>query len=591
MKPPILKFDGESNEANAVLDLDRLIVSRLLIQANSGAGKSLALRALLEGTHGRIPQIIFDPEGEFASLRERFPYILAGKEGDVPTTVATAPLLCRRLLEVGTSCVIDLYELTMPDRRKYVRAFLEELMALPRELWKPLLVVIDEAHIFMPERGSGEAESTEAVIRLATQGRKRGFCLVAATQRLSKVHKDGAAELLNKMIGRTSLDVDIKRAADELGFGKEKSAELKKLQPGQFYAYGPAISQEVALIQTGEVLTSHPDSSKSGAYTPPPPPTAIKELLAQFADLPEQAEEQGRSIEELRATVAELRAELKKQPEPKTEIVQVPVVEPERVEQLKNLVNDMQGLIKDVASISAVLVSQLERVSSASELPTTLSAGAGPPMAPAFIVTSHPQGGGTPALPPNAPNTPPASKAKKTNPIAAQIREEISPRQQRMLNILADFAAIGAIMVERENLAVLSGQSPKSSAYDANLRSLKRDALIAAFGGPSGQSVRLTDKGRDVAIASNSIQSLGNLHAAWFLALSKWPRQVVMLKVLIEVYPHALGYAQFAERTGQSVTSSAYDSHLRALRDWGLIEWRGKEPVRATALLFPEQLK
>jgi DNA helicase HerA-like ATPase len=38
---------------------------------------------------------------------------------------------------------------------------------------------------------------------LATRGRKRGFCAVAATQRLSKLHEGRAAECNNKLIGRT----------------------------------------------------------------------------------------------------------------------------------------------------------------------------------------------------------------------------------------------------------------------------------------------------------------------------------------------------------------------------------------------------
>jgi len=41
---------------------------------------------------------------------------------------------------------------------------------------------------------------------------------VVATLRLSKLHKDTAVECNNKLIGRTGLDVDVKRATVELGF-------------------------------------------------------------------------------------------------------------------------------------------------------------------------------------------------------------------------------------------------------------------------------------------------------------------------------------------------------------------------------------
>jgi hypothetical protein len=63
----------------------------------------------------------------------------------------------------------------------------------------------------------GDAESTEAVISLMSQGRKRGYAGIIATQRLSKLHKDAAAEANNVIIGRTWLDADQARAGDAWG--------------------------------------------------------------------------------------------------------------------------------------------------------------------------------------------------------------------------------------------------------------------------------------------------------------------------------------------------------------------------------------
>ncbi|HXK31143.1 MAG TPA: ATP-binding protein, partial [Candidatus Paceibacterota bacterium] len=39
------------------LNLDELIVSKLLVQANSGGGKSWLLRRILEQSHGKVQQI------------------------------------------------------------------------------------------------------------------------------------------------------------------------------------------------------------------------------------------------------------------------------------------------------------------------------------------------------------------------------------------------------------------------------------------------------------------------------------------------------------------------------------------------------
>src|SRR6266853_5301117 len=85
------------------IDLPTLLDTRLLVQANSGGGKSWLLRRLLEQSHGKVQQIVIDLEGEFATLREKFDYILAGKNGDTPADPRSASLLGRRLLELNVS--------------------------------------------------------------------------------------------------------------------------------------------------------------------------------------------------------------------------------------------------------------------------------------------------------------------------------------------------------------------------------------------------------------------------------------------------------------------------------------------------------
>src|SRR5258708_15305977 len=292
-------------------DLAKLVDSRLLVQANSGGGKSWCLRRLLEQTHGHVQQLVIDPEGEFGSLRERFDYIYAarGSAGDTAADPRSAKLLAERLLELGVSAILDIYELKAPQRVLFVRHFLEALVDVKKELWHPVLVVVDEAHVYCPQKG--DAESAGAVIDLCTRGRKRGFCAVLATQRLSKLHKDAAAELNNKLIGRTGMDVDIARASDELGFtSKEQQRGLRDLQPGTFFAFGPALAAGVSAVTIGSVATTHPKTGSRIAFTPPPPTAKIKALLPKLADLPAEAEHRQRSLDDLRKENGDLRRQL-----------------------------------------------------------------------------------------------------------------------------------------------------------------------------------------------------------------------------------------------------------------------------------------
>lgn len=291
------------------LDLQRLIGTRMLIQANSGGGKSWAIRRLLEATHGQVQQIVLDIEGDFPSLRSRYDYVLAGKGGDIPADPRAATLLAHKLLELQASSILDLEELKHHERIRFVRLFLEAMIAAPKSLWHPVLVVLDEAHLFAPEQG--QAESFGAVVDLATRGRKRGFCCVLATQRISKLSKDAAAECNNKLIGRTGLDIDVKRAADELGL-RGNTAALRDLEPGQFYGFGPAFpaAKGATLFRVGAVKTTHPTAGESGKWAAPAPSAKVKAALAKLVDLPKEAEQEQKDLAGLRAEIASLRGQL-----------------------------------------------------------------------------------------------------------------------------------------------------------------------------------------------------------------------------------------------------------------------------------------
>lgn len=293
------------------LDIERLLLTRLLLQANSGGGKSYGMRRLLEQTHGKVLQIVLDTEGEFHTLREKFDYVLAVAKGggDCPAEPKSAALLARRILELRVSCIIDIYELSPTDRKRFVRLFLESLISAPRSLWQSAIVVVDEAHKFCPEKE--EAESAGAVIDLMTLGRKRGFCGVLATQRISKLSKDAAAECNNKIIGRASLDVDMARAADELGFrGKDQQQQLRQLEPGEFFVFGPAISPTVERVKIGKVKTTHPEPGTAALVEPTAPRARIKAVLAKLADIPAEAAQEAKDVPTLRAQVAQLKRQL-----------------------------------------------------------------------------------------------------------------------------------------------------------------------------------------------------------------------------------------------------------------------------------------
>lgn len=295
------------------IDLDKLIESRLLIQANSGGGKSWAIRRIIEQTFGHVQIIVIDPEGEFGNMRSEFDFVYVGKGGDAPAESRSAALLSHRLLELKASAIIDLYELPPQERKHFVRLFLEAMVNAPKELWHDCLIVLDEAHIFAPEKSDSEALG--AVIDLATRGRKRGFSVVLASQRISKLHKDAAAECNNKLIGRTTLDIDRKRAGEELGLtSKEEILALRNLMPGEFMVFGPAIGRDVERVAIGDVKVK-PEKRGVNRGGISAPSATVKKILAKLADLPQEAAQEAKTIAEFKAENAGLKKKLAHNPQ------------------------------------------------------------------------------------------------------------------------------------------------------------------------------------------------------------------------------------------------------------------------------------
>lgn len=555
-------------------DLQKLIDTRALVQANSGGGKSHTLRRLLEQTHGRVQQLVIDPEGEFASLREKYDYVLAARTGgDTAADPRAAKLLAERLLELGVSAILDIYELKAHERIRFVRAFLEALVDAPKKLWHPALVVVDEAHVFCPQQG--EAESAGAVIDLCTRGRKRGFSAILATQRLSKLHKDAAAELNNKLIGRTGLDVDRKRAGEELGFTtKEQLLSLRQLEPGHFYAFGPALSLEVIEVEVGPVETTHPKAGSRIAFTPPPPTDAVKALLPQLADLPAEAEQKQRTEAELkkelaaaRATITRLeRAPLQVEPrvEIKTERVMVPMLTEQHVKDLKDAATALQlgfagvrGTVEHLESIRGDLPAALQRIDVAITQATKPVPAARPVQTSGKrLVVS---------LPPR--RIPTTSVTTLDGPLP---KGEAS-----VLRAIAHYPE----GCSRKQLTVLTGY--RRSTRDTYLQRLAEKGLVQV----AGTSALATSAGLEVLGPDFEPLPIGaELLEHWRRRLPEGERKI--LDVLVAAHPAPVEREAITEATGYA--RSSRDTYLQRLGAKRLVETERRGPVRASAMLFDE---
>lgn len=557
---------GQTREDNIVeLNLEKLIATRLLVQANSGGGKSWLLRKILEESHGKVQQIILDLEGEFSTLREKYDYLLVGRDGEISCNIKTAQLLSKKILELNVSTIIDLSELKHHERILFVKRFLDGLMEAPRKLWHPALVVVDEAHQFCPQ--ASKSDSTSSVIDLMTRGRKRGFCGVLATQRISKLHKDACAETNNKLIGRTGLDVDRKRASDELGFNsKEDERSLRNLEAGEFFAFGPGISREIVKFKVGNVKTTHPEAGKV-ILEPSKTPENIKKLLKDVIDLPKEAEEELKELSDYKKKVMELKRDIRvlEKGKPEPEIDEKKLIEAALKADQEGY---RQGVLESRQELSSLRmnIKKIERRDNKLRDLLEMKRLEKPVIA---IQKNNYRGNG---------------KSRVAHRIGIVSQSEI----ERTCNLLNETPVLdqdkklraGAMRIlgvlsgafpdslTKQRLATISNFSVKSGTFSTYLSELKRNGWISGNG-----ALIATEEGLNNSTQTQEIPTGEELINMWASKFRAGAARI--LKTICEKYPEEMSKEDLGYEVGMASTSGTFTTYLSELRRNGLIKVNG----------------
>lgn len=600
-------------EEIVLLSLDHLIAERMLIQANSGGGKSYALRDVAEQSYGKIQQIILSPKNEFRTLREKFDYILVGKKNenydvDIEIDARHAGKLAEKILETGVNAIIDLSQLPN-DRIKFMKNFIDALNNAPESLWHPVEIFIDEIHIFAPEKGYGEAESIHAITELASTGRDKGYALIGATQRLSKFSNNVASELNIKFIGKCTLDTDMARAGKEIGF---KSADLIKFRnlgnPNYyFYAFGPGVSDEVIKIKFKKSETTHvPGWQRVKNKVNPPTPNKIKSLLNQFQDLPKIAEEELKSKEQLQKKVIDLIKEINDLKKNKTPIDKEFIEslkrsayikgyeeaekfyksELERLQQLHNKLlsssediinqrNALSAIIKNITAFTFEFITKLKETSKQN-----------PQIREINIDNFQFKLKDKPNIVKNVASAP-QLKIKKEIPDKVFVHSgasdpSLTGPEKRILLALAQYPEQKAT---NSQTALLAGYSPNGSAYTnprAHLRSL-------GYIENDSDMLSITQAGLRALGSYESIQKDNeSLQELWLSKITGPEKKI--LTPLLKKYPNELSKEELATESGYSASGSAFTNPLSHLRSIGLIEYPSTGFVKASKELFPQEI-
>lgn len=276
------------NQDNQDIEIDEkvLFTERTFICAMTRYGKSYCLRKIAEESFGKVGIIIIDPEGEYASLREKFPFLIIGK--DIPLNPDTAEFVAETVLKENLSIIIDSSTSDTIDEQEFVQRFIDKFMDLELTERKSYLIMVEEADEFAPEKGTYKAGSLRSIINLAKKGAKRGIGLILASQRPAMISKTVLSQCANQIIGHTEWSGDLKVLQQYLRIESIMIDEISKLKAGKFLFKGNFI-QEPKILHINPVDTVH----LGGTPTVSPPTTKqLKDIIFKLSQsLPKIVEE------------------------------------------------------------------------------------------------------------------------------------------------------------------------------------------------------------------------------------------------------------------------------------------------------------
>ncbi|MFA7604653.1 MAG: DUF87 domain-containing protein, partial [Novosphingobium sp.] len=129
-----VEIGTDSAGAPVRVDVEELLATRLLVQGNSGSGKSHLLRRLLEESAGLVQQVVIDPEGDFVTLAEPFGHLVID---GAAYSGAEILRLAARVRQHRASVVLALDGLEIEAQMRCAAQFLNALFDAPREQWFP----------------------------------------------------------------------------------------------------------------------------------------------------------------------------------------------------------------------------------------------------------------------------------------------------------------------------------------------------------------------------------------------------------------------------------------------------------------------
>lgn len=527
--------------------------------------------------------LVIDPTSAWWGLRlgrdgksKGYPvYIFGGDHGDYPLRSRDAEVLAETFATSSDSAIFDTSLMTVAERTEFFTGFAE---AIRRKNRGPLKLVIDEAHLFMPQSGAKSGGAVPAMLHagnnLVSLGRSRGLRITLISQRPAKLHKDSLTQVQSLVAMRLLAPQDRSAVNDWIADqadptkGKDLIASLPTLKPGDGIVWAPLVG---FLDRVAFPLPRTFDSSRAPEYGdgagPTLAPVNLDALKSRLATI--EAEAKANDPRALKAEIEKLKGEIGKLS------ASVPVAKNNtgEIEAAKAegffagwYEGDRAGWERGIgdanrewkATISRIDVTMPGYVAQAAPNKTPSNYSKPIPAAVAHPVERR------------------ASNAKVASSTSAG--RSIPAPLARILDAIAWWNVLGISAPTHAQVGFMAGYSHKSGTWATYLSRLRSDGLIEGRG-----DIVLTESGRRTARPPDDVPTGEELRRR-VLARLDGPLQRI-LTPLLDAYPKDMSHERAGAAAGYSHSSGTWATYLSRLRSLDLIDGRGA--LRAQDWLFP----
>ncbi len=596
----------------------------ILIVGKRGSGKSTtAARNVEQLLKAKVPVAILDPVDSWWGLKAardgvgqgHSVYVFGGRHADLPLEPGAGALIAEFLCEHRAPVVLSCKHMSGLERSRFMVDF--ALTLFRKWTGGVLHLVLEEAHELAPQappKGEKAEEMLGAFKRLWKLGRSSGIGGTAITQRPASLHKDITTQSEILVVHRTIGPQDVEAVRQWIKYhnqGEEILPELAHLKTGEAFVWAPEFPEDEPIgLRRVQVLPRDTfDSSstpKHGEQRAEPGDLAavdLEKLRTKMAATIERAKAE--DPRELRKTIAELRAELKRsstKPAITDEVIGNP---PKRVEvpilkdaQIKSLAAAIERLgasrlkfFQDQDAAAERLRKSEERV--AAEMRSVLAALAAAQMvmkAPARATASgapvvpravHVGGGGSAAAFGAAGTSRPAPVVPR--PPRRAVEGSLPSAQQRIVDALGWLHGVGIARPDKTQVALFADLTPGAGHTVSSFGALRSAGLIDY---PTPGTVILTEAGRGRADASTVPQGVEEMQRQVLAKLPSAQRRI--LEVLLPAYPAALAKDDASMKAGLVPGAGHTVSSYGRLRSLGLIDYPTPGQVVALPVLFLE---